>query len=173
MTKSQDDDMAMVRAIIQAVLDGLGLSNRRRAVRLYVRVGPVEVKQPGDIPSPTATHQMTGRGDFMTILKADEKVKLGPIAPVDRAGNPAAIDGVPTWSVGDPAIIGLDVAADGLSAYAIAAGPVGLSQVNITADADLGEGVTTISGTVDFQVVAAQAVGLAIPVGTPEPQVPA
>lgn len=172
MTKSTDDDVKLIQAIIQAVFDSLGLSNRRRAVRLYLSVGPVDVQQPGDRGSSiVGTHVPKGLGDFMTILKADEKVALGPVRPVDRKGNPAPIDGVPTWSVSDPTIISLDIAADGLSAVAIAAGPVGLCQVNVSADADLGDGVETISGTVDFQVVAAKAVGLAIPVGTPEPQV--
>jgi len=39
--------------------------------------------------------------------------------------------------------------------------------VNVSADADLGDGVTTIAGTLDVTVAASQAVSLNISAGTP------
>jgi hypothetical protein len=102
------------------------------------------------------------------VLTNAQKVKL-TIAPVDAAGNPAAIDGLPEWSD----INGLFAfeAADGpLSIYAITLGPVGQTSINVTADADLGEGAVPISGSLEVEVVASQAVTLSIVAGTPEPK---
>lgn len=107
--------------------------------------------------------------EMMFILGDDQKVTLS-IAPVDAAGNPAPVDGVPSWSLSDTKYIGLEVADDGMSATAIAIGLLGTTQVQVAADADLGEGVVTINGTLDIEVVAGQAVGLSIAAGTPEPK---
>jgi hypothetical protein len=100
------------------------------------------------------------------ILTDEQKVQLS-IQPVTAAGNPAAVDGVPVWSVSDATILTLDVAADGMSAWAISAGPLGTSQVSVTADADLGAGIRNISAVLDVQVVAAEAVAMAITAGAP------
>lgn len=92
------------------------------------------------------------------------------IRPVDARGNPAHVEGAPTWGLSDPALLDLQVAADGLSATVFARGPIGAGQVRVDADADLGEGVETITGLLDVVVIAAQAVSLVIATGTPENQ---
>jgi len=46
---------------------------------------------------------------------------------------------------------------------------LGTAQINVTADADLGSGVTTINGVLDVQVVAGQAVGFTIQTSPPVP----
>ena len=101
------------------------------------------------------------------ILTDEQKVQLS-IQPVTAAGNPARVDGVPAWSVSDTNVLALDVAPDGLSAWATATGPLGPSQVSVSADADLGEGIRTIAATLDVSVVPAEAVSLAISAGAPE-----
>jgi hypothetical protein len=103
------------------------------------------------------------------ILTDVQKVGLS-IAPVDAKGNPAPVDGVPTWGTSDASILTVTPAADGMSAEALAVGPVGTAQVNVSADADLGTGITTITGTLDVQVTASQATALDITAGTPEAQ---
>lgn len=103
------------------------------------------------------------------VLTDEQKVHLA-IQPVTASGNPAVVDGVPEWAASDPAVVALIVAADGLSADATTVGPVGASQVSVSADADLGSGIRTISGVLDVQVVAAEAASLAFQVGTPEPK---
>lgn len=107
-------------------------------------------------------------GDSMLVVTDVQKVTLS-IAPVDAKGNPAPVDGVPTWAVSDATLATITPAADGLSAVVTASGPLGTFQANVSADADLGAGTTTITGTLDIQVTASQATSLNIAAGTPEP----
>ncbi len=105
----------------------------------------------------------------MLLLTDVQKATLS-IAPVDAKGNPAPVDGAPSWSVSDPTLLDIAPADDGLSAVVTARGPLGSGQVNVQADADLGAGVTTIAGTLDVTVSASQATTLNIAAGAPEPQ---
>ena len=102
-------------------------------------------------------------------LKDVMKVKLS-VNPVDAAGNPGVIDGKPTWASSDETILTVLPADDGMTAYAVAIGPLGAAQVQVKADADLGEGVKEISGTLDVVVVGSEAVSLSVAAGTPEPK---
>lgn len=106
-------------------------------------------------------------GYLMLLLTNAQKVKLS-IQPVDQYGNPARVDGVPTWNNSDETIGTLTAAADGMSADFVTAGPVGTVQVSVTADADLGGGTRSISGTLDIQVEPSEAVSISINAGTPE-----
>lgn len=101
------------------------------------------------------------------ILTDEQKVSLA-IDPRTAAGNPAKLDGAPVWSVSDANVLALTVAEDGLSAVVTATGALGASQVSVTADADLGEGVRPIAAVLDVTVVAAEAATLAITAGAPE-----
>lgn len=104
----------------------------------------------------------------MLILTDEQKVSLALDAKT-AAGNPAALDDVPSWSTSAPEIVSLDVAADGLSAVATAVGPLGLAQISVTADADLDDGeVRELTALLDIQVVAAEASTLGIAAGAPE-----
>lgn len=109
------------------------------------------------------------RGEkIMLLLRDDQKVTLA-IQPVDAKGNPAKVDGVPAWTNSDDTAGVLTVAADGLSAEFVAGMP-GVTQVTVTADADLGAGVRAISGVLDIQVEPGEAVTLDIKAGVPEAQ---
>ena len=100
------------------------------------------------------------------LITNEQKVKL-TINAVTAANRVAPLDGVPTWSVSDSAVLSLDVAPDGLSAYAISNG-VGVSQVSVIADADLGAGIRELATFIEIQVIAAEAVSLGFVAGTPE-----
>lgn len=102
----------------------------------------------------------------MLILNDEQKVVLS-VAPKTAAGNPAKIDGKPVWSVSDDTVITLVVSDDGLSTEAITTGTLGVSQVSVSVDADLGEGVRTLSGTLDITVNAAEATTVGISAGVP------
>lgn len=102
-------------------------------------------------------------------LRNDQKVKLS-IQPVDKKGNPAAVDGAPAWFNGNSDILSLEVAADGFSATVTPLGPIGSAVVSVEADADLGEGVTKLAGGIDINVVSGAAVNIQIVAGTPEDQ---
>lgn len=109
-------------------------------------------------------------GDLqMLLLTNGQKVTLS-IAPLDAFGQAARIDGLPAWNVSDGALATITPAEDGMSAVLEPLGPVGLLQVQVTADADLGEGIKSLSGTLDVQVEAGEAVTLGITAGVPEPK---
>lgn len=101
------------------------------------------------------------------ILTDEQKVKLS-VSFLTKAGNAAKVDGAPVWSSSNDTVISLVVAEDGLSADAVTVGPLGSAQVSVSADADLGEGVRSIVGTLDLEVVAAEAATVGIAAGAPE-----
>ena len=109
------------------------------------------------------------KGIHNMILTDLQKVKMS-IAPVDAVGNPAKIDGVPQWASSDETLVSITPAADGLSCYATAVGPLGTVQVSVQADADLGPGVKTITGTLDIEVTASDATSLSVSTAVPEPK---
>lgn len=106
----------------------------------------------------------------MALTLTDLQKFTASVQPVDARGNPAAVEGAPQWAVSDESILAITPAEDGLSAVVVAAGPLGNAQVTVTADADLGEGVTTLQGILDVTVIASEAVALTIAASTPENQ---
>ena len=106
----------------------------------------------------------------MALLLTDmQKVALS-VTFTDAAGNPAVVDGAPVWASSDSSVLTVDSSVDGLSAVATAVGPLGQAQVSVTADADLGVGLTAIAGTLDVTVVASEAVSAGLTAGVPEPK---
>jgi hypothetical protein len=101
-------------------------------------------------------------------LRDDQQVLL-TIEPVDKKGKPAPVDGVPVWASSDETVITLVPAADGLSAIATGVVP-GAARVVVTADADMGSGVTPLSGSLDFNVTAGAAASLSIIAAAPANQ---
>lgn len=106
---------------------------------------------------------------LMFTLRSNEKVPLS-IQPVDAKGNPAPIDGKAQWISSDETIVKLQIADDGLTCVAIAAERLGNARITVNADADLGDGIKTISGTFDIEVKAGEAVALNINSGEAVPQ---
>jgi hypothetical protein len=107
--------------------------------------------------------------DMALVLTTSEKVGL-TIQPQDQYGNPARVDGIPSWGLSDDTIGSLTPALDGLSAEFVTSGALGLTQVNVQVDADLGGGVRPVVGTLDIQVEAAEAVTVGIVAGAPGPK---
>ena len=97
-----------------------------------------------------------------------QKVTTLPLVALDAVGNPAPIDGIPVWTVTDPSLLQIIPADDGLTCQIITIGPLGVAQVIATADADLGEGIVPITGTLSVEVTGSQAVSLSIAAGVPE-----
>jgi hypothetical protein len=109
------------------------------------------------------------KGVLMFVMTDSQKVALS-ITVVDAKGNPANVDGAPTWTSSDASVVTVAAAEDGLSAVATAVGPLGTAQVNVQADADLGEGSEAIAGVLDVQIVGGKAVSLTIGAGVAEEQ---
>jgi hypothetical protein len=104
----------------------------------------------------------------MLQLTDIQKVTTLPLQAVSAKGNPAPIDPASVvWSVSDPTVLNMTDNLDGTVTVA-AAGPLGLCQLNVSADADMGDGVRTITGTLDIEVVASAAVAITIQAGVPE-----
>lgn len=61
-------------------------------------------------------------------------------------GQPAPVDGVPVWASSDETVLTVVAAADGMSAAVNTVAPGGPARISVTADADLGAGVATITG---------------------------
>lgn len=89
---------------------------------------------------------------------------------VDAKGNPALVEGAPVFAASDPAILTVVATADPNTVEVLAVGPVGAAQLTVTADADLGAGVVNVTGLLDVQVIAGQAVGVTIAAGVPVEQ---
>lgn len=112
----------------------------------------------------------TSDGIILEITKMQMKVTQTlplSIKPVDAFGNAAVVDGAPVWSLSDPALGALAVAADGLSAVFTPAGALGSLQVVVSADADLGAGVKTIIGQLPVDLLAGDAVAVQVAAGAP------
>jgi hypothetical protein len=77
----------------------------------------------------------------------------------NRRGGPAKFDGTPEWFSDNSDVLRLEPAADGMSCYVYAVGPLTDSPVNVTmrADADLGAGVRPLLGTISFEITAGEA----------------
>lgn len=103
----------------------------------------------------------------MAIQLTDiQKVTLS-ISAVDAAGNSAPIENA-AWVSSNPAVLTVTASLDGLSAVAETVGPLGNAQVQVSADARIGEGEVNLQGILDVEVVASEAVSLNVAAGTPE-----
>ena len=102
---------------------------------------------------------------MLITITNEEKVQV-TLAPTTAAGNPATLDGLPTWTVleGDAT---LEVAEDGLSAFLVSGEADVNSKIEVTADADLGEGVVSLVDVIDLAVVPASASVLGLVVAAP------
>lgn len=132
----------------------------------------LDLIEPGPAVKIVFTADVEGQitiGVQMLELKDTQQVTLS-IQPVDKKGNPAAIDGKPEWASSNSEVLSVEPAADGMSAVAKAVGPLGSAIVSVKVDADLGEGVSELSGVLEVQVFGSGAVSVDITAGTPEEQ---
>jgi hypothetical protein len=86
----------------------------------------------------------------------------------DQAGNVATVDEPPEWSVDPDGILTLEPSEDGLSVVVKSETKAGSAQVLCKADADLGEGVTEITGMLSVTVLPGDAVTVTLNPGAVE-----
>ncbi len=102
------------------------------------------------------------------ILTDAQKVALA-IQPKDASGEPATLDGAPTWLSSDETVVSVVAAPDGMTAEATTTGVLGAATVTVTGQGDLtGGGSDTISETIDITVEAGVASALNLSAGVPE-----
>jgi hypothetical protein len=102
------------------------------------------------------------------FLKVSEALPLS-IEVKDIFGNMAKVDGAPAWALTDSALGTLEVAEGGMSAVLKPAGLVGALKVQVSVDADLGEGVKTILGELEVQLLSGEAVSVVVSAGEAVP----
>jgi hypothetical protein len=118
-------------------------------------------KEPGKILFTIFTNQKNQiKGEIkMVSIKVTQEQDL-QISPADRRGNPAPVEnGSVFFSSSDESIFTVHQNPDDGTKAVIKATGVGVAQLNVTADADLGEGVETIEGFTGVEILPAQAVG--------------
>lgn len=103
------------------------------------------------------------------ILSDMQKCKLS-ISIKNAAGNDAPVDGAPQWASSNSEVLTVTPSEDGMSADVVAVGPLGSATVSVKADADLGEGVSQIAGSMDVEVVASAATTVEITAGETTPK---
>jgi hypothetical protein len=106
--------------------------------------------------------KITGDDHMAVILTSTQEFDV-QIVPLDAGGNPAPVEGV-TWEVSNSHIVRL-VAIDDLNQTVQAVGPAGTAQVTVHVDAQIGEGVVELVGTLDVEVLPGQAVTLTVSAG--------
>lgn len=99
----------------------------------------------------------------------EQKVKV-TATPVTSSGNPAQIDGGLQAEVlsGDGTFAAVPGEPNAL--FFVSGSAVGQTRYRVFADADLGEGVTIIEDTVEYEVSGAQAASFGLTAGAPEPK---
>jgi len=147
-------------------------SPAHRPEERLVIVGPVRELPAGPVPKTPQYRRwplFVGEITMAFQLTATQQVDL-TIAATDRRGNPAPVDGVPEWATDNSDVLALVPSADGMTCTVKATGVLGTGRVQMTADADRTDGVRQIIGTLDIEVVAGDAVQVALTPGAPTEQ---
>ncbi len=100
------------------------------------------------------------------FLKVNQKLPVS-VAFKDKFGNSAKVDGLPVWVATVPELVTLEVAEDGMSAMILPVGPEGVLKIQVSADADLGEGVKSILGELELELLTGEAVAVELTAGAP------
>jgi hypothetical protein len=90
-----------------------------------------------------------------------QKFALGPVAGVDKKGNPTPLGGSVTFKSSDDTLLTVTDAGDG-TATAAAVGPLGNAQVTVTDTVD--------TAVVDVSIIAGAEAGLSVGLGAPTEQ---
>ncbi len=102
----------------------------------------------------------------MIQLTTSQKVSVS-VSGLDSKGFPAPLENV-TFTSSDATIA--TVTSDGSSSAVVTSVAPGSVQIQVSADAKIGEGETILPGTLDVVVIPGEAVTLTIATGTPEEQ---
>lgn len=81
----------------------------------------------------------------MVDVTTDQNFPNVVLTITDSAGRPASVEGSPVWASSDETVVTVLSSTDGLNAVVDTVAP-GIARITVTADADLGAGVTTITG---------------------------
>lgn len=138
------------------------------AKQIEWRIGPVAVIKTHLPPTPCKVSPFK-KGEFTPMSLIMTVVQECPLEVrfKDSQGNEAPVENI-VWSSSDPAVLIVN-ANDAVpnKAIVVAAGVVGTGQVNVKADARVGEGSNEIVGLLAVEILAAEATVVEISAGTP------
>lgn len=119
---------------------------------------------------PVSEQPSTGTRRTSTMLQLTNTQQCAlSVSGVDKKGNPAGLADV-TYTSSDPNVASVTQDTVDPSKAVVKAVAAGTAQINVSADADLGDGVNTLTGALDVTVVAGQATSFTIATGTPTEQ---
>jgi hypothetical protein len=81
----------------------------------------------------------------MADITTDQRFDNVVLSITDSRGRPAPVDGVPVWASSDETVLTVTASVDGMSAVVDSVAP-GTARVTVSADADMGAGVVSITG---------------------------
>lgn len=105
---------------------------------------------------------MNGQAEFNNLQEVPVQVLYR-----NGQGTVVPVDGPPTWEADDESLVSIEPAEDGLNAVIRSRGPVGTTNVTVTADAKLGEGTREIVAVLEVTVTESGAVSVEFVVGEP------
>ena len=106
-------------------------------------------------------------------ITTDEHFANVTLSITNESGQAAPIDGMPVWASSDETVLRVTPTENSMSAVIDSVAP-GVARISVMADANLGEGVTTITGsTEDITVTLANnAVNVTLVLGEATPKQP-
>ena len=100
------------------------------------------------------------------VITNEQKIQV-TLTPVTATNKPAQLDGPAVFEVISGTATIEMIADNPLSAFLVSGDLPGDSEIMVSADADLGEGVETISDIIKLTVAGAKAASLGLTVGAP------
>lgn len=156
-----DNDFLMTQILLVAIIIVLLL--------FYIRRG--KQKDLSGIVLTLFFNQTIIKGKIMAATITDTQFIEGTLETVNKKGQPAPVElGSIEYSSSNEAVFTVTENADDEKKFTVTAVGAGTGQLNYSADADLGEGVVTISGFTDIIVTPGQATGFNVTFGTPQEQ---
>lgn len=114
---------------------------------------------------------ITFKSQNMAVVLSDTQFIEGQVSTVNKKGKPAPIEtGTIEYSSSNESVFTVTEDPEDETKFKVTAVGAGTAQLNYSADADLGEGVVTITGFTDFEVTPAQATGFNVNFGEPQEQ---
>lgn len=105
----------------------------------------------------------------MAATLNNEQFVTGQIQPVTKKEKPAPVQaGTVSYASSDPSIFTVDVDPSDETKFTVTGVAPGTAQLDISADADLGDGVRTINAFAAIEVLPAEAAGFNIVFGEPQ-----
>jgi len=108
-----------------------------------------------------------GQNNMLEITITNEQKIQVTLTPVTATNKPAQLDGGATFEVISGTATVAMIEGNPLSAFLVSGDLPGDSEIMVSADADLGEGVETISDIIKLTVAGAKAASLGLTVGAP------